>query len=362
MASEKSKFLFLFLVHLLSVSSTVYFLWTTSFQGYIESKEIEREINSTKIHRLISNNSTGIHSIGGKTEVLLGWRRNINWESAVHLHEYRYLINPEDRCKNSRNITLLILIKTRTSSKKNRDFIRETYGEAVVRYNVSVRILFLTGLTENSTVQSMLQQEADIHKDILQGHFQDTYHNLTVKLVIGFKWATTFCRNNNYVMSTDDDTLVDVVDLVNDLEVDASTVLPSKFVLAEPAVGWHPIRNSNSKWYTPPELYSAKSWPPFPRGYAYIVSRDVAEQLDRASQKIAPPVPWDDVYCGMLLKYLGLEMNDIRSWFKSRHGHKRRMHPLKAEDHYVTKMTSKAHWRAIEQRYNYTRINASTGR
>ena len=229
---------------------------------------------------------------------------------------------------------MLILVKTRVSGIKKRNVIRETYGAGVVKYNVSAKIVFLTGISGeyNSTLQAQLQSEADIHGDILQEDFIDSYYNLTIKLIMAAKWASTFCNNSNYVMSIDDDITVDIVNLVSDLE---ANFVRSKFVLAEPAIGWNPIRDPGNKWYTPYEFYSEKSWPPFPRGYAYIVSRDVAHDIYRASQKTAAPIPWDDVYCGMLLQTVGVKMTDIVRWFQTRHGHEKQVAPLKARDHYV---------------------------
>ena len=251
-------------------------------------------------------------------------------------------------------MTLLILVKTKVSSVKRRNIIRETYGEGVVKYNVSAKIVFLTGISGeyNSTLQAQLHSEADIHGDILQEGFIDSYYNLTIKLIMAAKWASTFCNNSYYVMSTDDDVIVDIVNLVNDLE---ANTFRSKFVLAEPAIGWKPQRDTQSKWYTPYQFYSEKSWPPFPRGYAYIVSRDVAHDIYRASQKMAAPIPWDDVYCGMLLQTLGVGMRNIIPWFQSRHGHEKQVSPLKARDHYVIMYAIKKPpmktWRAVEHRY-----------
>nr|XP_054755654.1 beta-1,3-galactosyltransferase 5-like [Lytechinus pictus] len=277
------------------------------------------------------------------------WRNKFHWESKLDQHDYRILISPRNKCNHSEKITLLILVKTRVSSIKERNIIRETYGQGIVKYNVSATILFLLGRESkyNSTAQVDLQNEADIHGDILQEDFIDTYYNLTIKLIMGFKWASMSCSNTYYVMSTDDDCIVDVVNLVNDLEANTSSTFLSKFALAERAINWVPHRNPGDKWYTPREFFSGDTWLPFPRGYGYVVSRKVAHLLYQASQKIAPPAPWDDVYCGILLHSLGIEMRDIIVWFKNKHA------SLKAHGHYVTGLDGKATdtWRAVEDRY-----------
>ncbi|XP_063970334.1 beta-1,3-galactosyltransferase 5-like [Lytechinus pictus] len=288
----------------------------------------------------------------------LGWRNEFHWESKIDQHDYRILINPRNKCKQSENITLLILVKTRVSSIKERNIIRETYGQGIVKYNVSATILFLLGRESkyNSIAQVDLQKEADLHGDILQEDFIDTYYNLTIKTIMGFQWASMSCSNTYFVMSTDDDCIVDVVNLANDLESNTSSTFLSNFALAERAINWVPHRDPGDKWYTPRELYSADRWLPFPRGYGYVVSRKVAHLLYQASQKIAPPAPWDDVYCGILLHSLGIEMQDIIVWFKTKHTHAPLRAPLKVQDHYViggngNAMNMMNTWTAVENRY-----------
>nr|XP_054767257.1 beta-1,3-galactosyltransferase 5-like [Lytechinus pictus] len=288
----------------------------------------------------------------------LSWRKKIHWESKIDQHDYRILINPRNICKQSENITLLILVKTRVSSIEERNIIRETYGHGIVKYNVSATILFLLGResTYNSIAQVDLQKEADLHGDILQEDFIDTYYNLTTKLIMGFKWASMSCSNTYFVMSTDDDCIVDIVNLANDLESNTSSTFLSNFALAERAINWFPHRDPGDKWYTPRELYSADRWLPFPRGYGYVVSREVAHLLYQASQKIAPPAPWDDVYCGILLHSLGIEMQDIIVWFKTKRAHAKLTAPLKVQDHYViggngNTMNMMNTWTAVENRY-----------
>eukprot|EP00057_Strongylocentrotus_purpuratus_P004104 XP_003728019.1 PREDICTED: beta-1,3-galactosyltransferase 1-like [Strongylocentrotus purpuratus] len=342
--------IFLCLLLVYSASSFLIYLRKSVFQK-ITLTETHSEVRKA-LHEV--ENETRLSNCFSDEEKLLGWRQTVHWESKLDQHEYRYLINPENGCKKSENLTLVILVKTTVGSVKRRTIIRETYGKGVVKYNVSAKIVFLTGFSGeyNSTLQAQLQSEADIHGDILQEDFIDSYYNLTIKLIMAAKWASTFCNNSYYVMSIDDDVIVDIVNLVNDLE---ANTFRSKFVLAEPAIDWEVHRDPGDKWYTPYQFYPEESWPPFPRGYAYIVSRDVAHDLYRASQKMAAPIPWDDVYCGMLLQTLGVEMRNIIPWFQTRHGHEKPIAPLKTQDHYViwdsVQKPPRNTWRAIEHRY-----------
>ena len=54
--------------------------------------------------------------------------------------------------------------------------------------------VYVVGIPENVTDQITLQHEAESHADIVQGDFMDTYANLSLKTVTGFKWASQYCR------------------------------------------------------------------------------------------------------------------------------------------------------------------------
>ena len=40
--------------------------------------------------------------------------------------------------------------------------------------------------------------------------FQDSYHNLTLKTVMGLKWMSIFCPHAKFILKTDDDIYVNV--------------------------------------------------------------------------------------------------------------------------------------------------------
>ena len=40
--------------------------------------------------------------------------------------------------------------------------------------------------------------------------FQDSYHNLTLKTVMGLKWTSIFCPHAQFILKTDDDIYVNV--------------------------------------------------------------------------------------------------------------------------------------------------------
>ena len=47
--------------------------------------------------------------------------------------------------------------------------------------NHSMRIVFLLGKPKKDSTQALIEHESRLHRDIVQGNFQDEYHNLTHK-------------------------------------------------------------------------------------------------------------------------------------------------------------------------------------
>ncbi len=88
-----------------------------------------------------------------------------------------------------------------------------------MRYAVSVLVtgsaLLFSGSTEHSRD---ISHEHSIYRDIVQENFVDNYVNSTLKAVMAFKWASTFCPNAKYALIADDDVVIDVYKLVPYLE------------------------------------------------------------------------------------------------------------------------------------------------
>ena len=62
-------------------------------------------------------------------------------------------------------------------------------------------------------MQKILEEENGIHNDLVQGDFQDTYHNLSYKAVMGYMWVAEFCSQADFVVKTDDDLFVDLYEV-----------------------------------------------------------------------------------------------------------------------------------------------------
>ncbi|XP_011681683.2 lactosylceramide 1,3-N-acetyl-beta-D-glucosaminyltransferase A-like, partial [Strongylocentrotus purpuratus] len=240
---------------------------------------------------------------------------------------------------------LLVLIKSAPRNTERRDAARRTYISGAAKFNVSTRLLFIVGDSKAQDERKNIQEEARRHRDILKVGFHDGYYNLNIKLVMGFKWALQFCNNSEFLMSMDDDVMVDIVTLVNDLDA-----LPPKdhfqFVLGSKVEGAKPFRDVESKWYIPKNFYPAKKYPPYPLGPGYVMSHHVVEKLYLISKEIPATTPFDDVYCGILLDKLSIRIVEIVQWFKNRHPQKKKQGFLKIE---LSPQKMENAWKSFEE-------------
>nr|XP_054761744.1 beta-1,3-galactosyltransferase 1-like [Lytechinus pictus] len=253
----------------------------------------------------------------------VGWLKTVRWTpGTLQVAIYDFLINPLDTCQlETKSNTLLILVKSATTHTSLRNVIRETYINSIQEYNLSARVLFVLGNTKDKHDKESIREEAELYGDILQVDFADHYYNLTIKLVMSLKWAVNFCSDTEFVMSIDDDVMLDVVTLVHDLE-SLPMEQQSGFFLGKPNT-YPPVRNAYSKWYIPRELYPEDTYPVSPFGHGYVMSQDVVQKLYEASTECLPRVPFDDVYCGMLLQRRNIEIVNRLNFYKELHPKRR---------------------------------------
>lgn len=96
---------------------------------------------------------------------------------------------------------LLLLVKSRVSSFKQREVIRRTWG-ALDQLGF-VRRVFLVGRAspsedlDNENVTKLIEIENSKYGDIIQPDFYDSYKMNTVKILMAFKWVFENCSQVN---------------------------------------------------------------------------------------------------------------------------------------------------------------------
>ncbi|KAJ3600025.1 hypothetical protein NHX12_033977 [Muraenolepis orangiensis] len=285
---------------------------------------------------------------------------------------YSYLIDHPGKCDRADgggpdDVLLLLFVKSSPENGAQRRAIRSTWGNETYarrRLDAGVRTLFVLGAhpdpLHRAWVQGELRREDRAYGDLIQQDFADTFHNLTAKLVLQFRWGRRRCPQARFVMSADDDVFVHVANLVRYLRAlpaDAATGLWVGHVHR----GAPPVRRQDSKYYVPRELYPWPSYPDYTAGAGYVVSGDVAGKIYAATLALDASVYIDDVFMGMCASLAGVAPRD-HAYFSGEG--KAQLHPCI----YDRMITSHGHaadmyalWRATVERAEARRTPGPLG-
>ncbi|KAM9849049.1 lactosylceramide 1,3-N-acetyl-beta-D-glucosaminyltransferase A-like [Aulostomus maculatus] len=236
-----------------------------------------------------------------------------------------YLINHPAKCggavahgKNWEDVLLLLFVKSSPENFERRRAIRDTWGNESYVWSdlgASVRVVFALGVHPNagqrSRVQSVLLDEDQTYGDLIQQDFEDTFHNLTTKLILQFHWGHQYCPKARFLMSADDDIFIHMPNLVRYLQQLLGSQSGAKDLwVGHVHKGSPPIRRKDSKYHVPYELYPWPSYPDYTAGAGYIVSADVATKIYQATLLLNSSMYIDDVFMGICAKAMGVPPQD----------------------------------------------------
>ncbi|XP_051865397.1 beta-1,3-galactosyltransferase 5-like [Pristis pectinata] len=219
---------------------------------------------------------------------------------------FSFLMRPAIRCDNSG--PFLVLLVTSSSGRfQTRLAIRRTWGiERLVGGARSVTY-FLLG--HGRQRQHFILREGALHQDIIQRDFEDTYHNMTLKVLLGLQWLCCSCPSVSFVMKTDSDMFVNTDYLIKLLSRH-----PHRRNLLTGIImkGFGPVRENSSKWYISKDEYPRDKYPPYCSGTGFVLSTDLACRMWEVSEK-AQKIKIEDVYVGLCLAVLEVEPMKIHS-------------------------------------------------
>ncbi|TKS72681.1 N-acetyllactosaminide beta-1,3-N-acetylglucosaminyltransferase 2 [Collichthys lucidus] len=236
--------------------------------------------------------------------------------------DYPSIIQPDGVCgagaKDEKEPPLLLLaIKTTELNFKNRQAIRQTWGQAGWQagheMNSSggyIRRVFLLGKEDPETlgvdVSPLLRMESKHYGDILQWDFQDTFFNLTLKDVLFWDWFSSHCNKTVFVFKGDDDVFVNTPKMItylqNELNKPHAHKTMKDFMIGNIINGATPDRNNLSKYFIPDSFYRGL-YPSYGGGGGVVYSSLLTRRLHLTS-KMVHLYPIDDVYVGMCMERL----------------------------------------------------------
>ena len=207
-----------------------------------------------------------------------------------------YKINNEGICRNVTKLSCIVIVHTSPRHFNRRNIMRETWLNSSYYNPESIRVVFLLGQVSNISLQMKIEHENSVFKDIVQGHFIDSYHNLTNKGVMGLKWITEYCQNAEFIVKIDDDVFVNFFKVFSEM----SQIRNKKKYIAcnRLDAGTNYIqRETYGKWYVHKDEFKRMRYYPYTScsGLVVFISRDLVPLLYTAA--FMSPFFWvDDMY------------------------------------------------------------------
>ena len=220
-----------------------------------------------------------------------------------------YLINPTSICDSFNEYTgikLLVLVKSSTEHFHMRRLIRYE-ADVDKEFKGSIKTVFLLG--RSATLNKEILEESRVYGDIVQGSFMDTYRNLTMKTIMGYRWSSEHCANADYLVLKDEDYRFNFGNLFNYLK--SQKEKDSVFIGHLIKNGAEVIRDPKNKWYVSKEEFPQKTYPPYFPGGANILSIAIAKKL-ASNFHLVKIIKIEDAYIGLVAKALNITLTDSK--------------------------------------------------
>lgn len=213
----------------------------------------------------------------------------------------QYLINSKNLCTKQKTLSFIVLVHTATENFMRRSSIRETWANSMLFNNHSMKIVFLLGKPTRESTQTLIEHEQKMYKDLVQGDFIDSYHNLTHKGVLGLRWVSEYCSQAKFIVKVDDDVFVNVFKLLQRMESEMHNKTRHIWCPTRPK-GTSVIQRGSGKWKVNDNEFKNMTHfnVSYCNGFFVVLSSDIIKELFEASKRT--PFFWiDDVYLFGLL-------------------------------------------------------------
>nr|XP_055024572.1 UDP-GlcNAc:betaGal beta-1,3-N-acetylglucosaminyltransferase 7, like [Misgurnus anguillicaudatus] len=264
-----------------------------------------------------------------------GWFRGLNprfHQFVLHRHcrYFPMLLNHPEKCSN--DVDLLVVVKSVIEEHDRREAVRKTWGKEQVVRGMKIKTLFLLGTPATGkdarNLQALVKYEDQTYGDILQWDFMDTFFNLTLKEVNFLRWFNIYCTKVPFIFKGDDDVFVNIQNLVELIGFRIEENRVKNLIVGDTILKAKPIRNRQSKYFIPKELYD-KPYPPYLGGGGFLMSSQVARRLFVVCENVEL-YPIDDVFLGMCLQRLNITP-ELHHAFRTFGIIKRKVTPLNRE-------------------------------
>ncbi|BHF80383.1 hypothetical protein SprV_0702351000 [Sparganum proliferum] len=265
----------------------------------------------------------------------------------------RYLRLPKNVCDRSaqpgRQHSVVIIVKSGIYNFRNRQLLRDAYLGQVNDQNSEIAMVFSLGIPRQSggrlfqrdgyvvslpdragdsldyyqarplEVMTLLRREDEANHDLIIGDYEDTYYNLTLKMLHSFQWAAGLCASQKPTFVFADDDFAFSVDKIRQIIANRSVSARGKMAVGVLRRASESIRHGKSPAY---EKWSVSKreipWPihaPHTSGAFYMLGYEVVEEL-AAGMYFTRPLSLDDVWLGMIATKLGVSYEQVPGMYQ----------------------------------------------
>lgn len=211
------------------------------------------------------------------------------------------LLHNPSLCQDIPDLRFILYVHSAPENAGRRELLRHTYANPRLFKNRRFQVIFLLGLPKERGVQEEVKAEFDKHRDIVQGYFIDDYRNMTLKAVMGLHWIRNHCQHAAFAIKVDDDTFLNIFDMVSllDQNADQSLLLVCP-IWREGTMRILRERKTCMKWCVTRREFPGEFYPRYCAGIGYMLSQGLVERMSKAAE--TTPFFWiDDVYVTGLL-------------------------------------------------------------
>uniref|UniRef100_A0A8C9KYE3 Hexosyltransferase n=1 Tax=Serinus canaria TaxID=9135 RepID=A0A8C9KYE3_SERCA len=212
-------------------------------------------------------------------------------------------------------IFLLIVVCSSPENRTRRNAIRQTWGNATGSRGYSVLTVFAVGKAASASTQLEIKEEAQRHRDIIEGSFIDSPQTQTQKMLMSVEWTVTFCPSARYILHTAQDVFVGVPSLAGYL---LSLAQQEDIYLGRVVHHGVPDRDPQSPAFVPIHEYPEQFYPDFCHGSAFLMSQDVARKVYVAAREVPLALP-PAAFVGICAKRAGITARHSSRFAGDRH-------------------------------------------
>ena len=270
-----------------------------------------RERDERELKRLVEEKARWFKPVSKYKEAdVLKWLKQQPYskgkynDTKVHPKLPKYLIQGKDKCK-TEPVDFLFYFQSLSSNFEKRENLRKTWARTDVNIfrKIKVKVVFIVGETYKKEWTKKLKEESDKYHDIIQGGFNDTFRNISLKVLLMLDWVDHFCPQAKYIVKADDDMFLNPYLMIENM-ISLIWRKP-KALMCHRKKDNSVITDKKSKWFIPENVLPAKHkkiLPEFCAGYVAIFTGNLVPELRKAALTM-PVLPVDDVYLfGFLMK------------------------------------------------------------